>query len=182
MENRKGFEVPYLSTKSLSTQRIWFICYLWCLQRLEHETWGNEEEITSSVLAHYRKDMSLERRYNTLLTTGCLFWDIMGTNRAWRSGLDKRQNLATTCRIRNRRRCSYKVRILSSPRALLTENHLNITNPILNNEVKGTKLKPRKCSDIKLVAIGKGRNDVKLYTDCTSRNVPLFSNTLITSI
>jgi len=99
--------------------------------------------------------------------------------------LDKRQNVATTCRIRNGRRCSHKVRILSSPRALLTENHLNVTNPILNNEVKGTKFKPRKCSDTILVAIGKDRNDVKLhslYTDCTSRNVPTFRNTLITSI
>lgn len=109
----------------------------------------------------------------------------MGTNRAWKIVLDKRQNLATTCRIRSGRRCSYKIRILSSPRALLTENHLNVTNPVWNNEVKGTKFKPGKCSVIKLVVMGKDRTDVKLhslYTDCTSRNVPLLSNMLITSI
>ena len=109
----------------------------------------------------------------------------MGTNRARKTLLDKRQNLATTCRIRRGRRRSYKIRILSSPRALLTEKHLKVNNPILYNEMKDTKFKPRKCSDIKLVAIRKDRTDVKLhslYTECTSRNVQLFSNTLITSI
>jgi hypothetical protein len=186
VDNSRGFRSSLPIDKIIVDTK--YVIHLLSVISSKAWIWNMRERRKKSPAPYWHiteKDMSLERRYNPLITKGCLFWDIMGTNRAWKTVPDKRQNPATTCRIRSGRRCSYTIRILSSPPALFNENHMNVTNPVLNNEVKCTKFKPRKCSDIKQVVICKDRSDVKLhslYTDCTNRNVPLFSNTLTTSI